>query len=270
MNCDFGRHSKLSNCYGNLSTSLFMSMGVIRCNPFVQLHKLNIIELKSRFWNLLSFVDESNLCYVLGSNLLIRTKISVTKHLLSYFINHCYIILFRIRIWSRKQTFFLLFVSKNLSSLVTPRIYDRIQNTNTVPSVGKRREKCEITDCSWKEKMQPNFLWALGPETVQLVIKSEHRTEADKTKIDELFKLSTRDYRPNTKKSRRDFLGQNNYIQKYRQTTGRLRLNLKNCDIFYFSTEILISKLIISISIKLSDKFRRNKYLDVPKTVEHI
>ena len=55
-----------------------------------------------------------------------------------------------------------------------------------------------------EEKIQEDFLWALGLETAHQIIQSENRNEPDKIKIDKLIKLYNRYYLPkrNTENSR--------------------------------------------------------------------
>ena len=63
---------------------------VIGCNPFIRLHN-QVIELKSVFRNLYMLLINNDLCCVLEFNLIIKTKISVTIHLVTYSINHPFI-----------------------------------------------------------------------------------------------------------------------------------------------------------------------------------
>ena len=61
------------------------------------------------------------------------------------------------------------------------------------------------------EKIQQDFLWALGPETTHQIARSEYQTDPDNIRIDKLIKLYNRYYLPKRNKdnSRGDFFAQN-------------------------------------------------------------
>ena len=74
-----------------------------------------------------------------------------------------------------------------------------------------------------QEKIQQDFLWALGHKATHQIIRSEYRTDPDNIKIDKPIKLYNRCYssKRNKYNSRGDFFVQNKQIRRHRKTTAR-------------------------------------------------
>ena len=87
-----------------------------------------------------------------------------------------------------------------------------------------------------EEKIQQDFLWALGPKVTHQLTRSVDRTEPDKIKSHKLIKLYNRDYLPkrNKKNWRRDFLSQEDHCEKFIELK-------KEGDFPDFSTKLLVS-----------------------------
>ena len=72
-----------------------------------------------------------------------------------------------------------------------------------------------------EEKMQQDFLWALGPEATHQKTKPEYRTDPDNIKIDNLKKPYNKFYLPKWKKTQEEiFLGKTNRYGHTRRTLG--------------------------------------------------
>ena len=67
---------------------------------------------------------------------------------------------------------------------------------------------------SKQEKIQQDFLWALGTEATQQITRSEYRTKSDNIKIDKLIKLYNRYYIPKKKQ-----IQHNTYDRKNKKNT---------------------------------------------------
>ena len=102
------------------------------------------------------------------------------------------------------------------------------QNTKTKYEIDIRpliKEKT-MTGADWntkKEKLQQDFLWALGPESTHQITQSEYQTDPDNKKIDILIKLHNKFYLPKRNKysSRGDFFRRNKQVRKHRKATRR-------------------------------------------------
>ena len=124
-----------------------------------------------------------------------------------------------------------------------------------------------------EEKIQRDFLWALGLNAAHQIPQSEYRTDSDIIKIDKIFKLYNRHYLPKSNKynSQVLFSGETNRYRNTRRPLGEFNRIRKRMRFSEFSTEILTSKFIASIiDWRLHDNMLKEKYLDVPKIVEQM
>ena len=125
-----------------------------------------------------------------------------------------------------------------------------------------------------EEKIQQDFLLAVGPEARHQITRYEYRTEPDNFKIDKFFKLYNRYYIPKGNKynSRGEFFwAKQTDTETPDDHWEKLIEREKACNFPDFSTELPKSKLITSITHRKSrNNLLKEKELDVPKVVEQM
>ena len=125
-----------------------------------------------------------------------------------------------------------------------------------------------------QKNIQQDFLWALRPEPTHQTTKSQNRSDPDNIKIDKLIKLHNKYYlaKRNKYNPRGDFFWAKQTDKNTPEDHWQKVLELeKECNFPEFSTELLMSKIVTSLTDrKLRDKLMEEKTWDVPKVVKEI